>query len=114
MSDGVDAVDALDVQVWADLVCPWCYIAQRRLAAAVAGYAGPVAVRHRAYELDPGMPSGERVPSVKMPHASPRRRISRAASRAGWAASAEAGSIGTCPMALRNHASRRPLAPEPR
>ncbi|MBK8755714.1 MAG: DsbA family oxidoreductase [Actinomycetales bacterium] len=62
MSDGVDAVDALDVQVWADLVCPWCYIAQRRLAAAVAGYAGPVAVRHRAYELDPGMPSGERVP----------------------------------------------------
>ena len=57
-----DAVDVLDVQVWADLVCPWCYIAQRRLAEAVAGFAGPVAVRHRAYELDPGMPSGERVP----------------------------------------------------
>ena len=55
-----DAVDVLDVQVWADLVCPWCYIAERRLAEAVAGFAGPVAVRHRAYELDPGMPSGER------------------------------------------------------
>ena len=33
-----------------------------RLAEAVACVAGPVAVRHRAYELDPGMPSGERVP----------------------------------------------------
>ncbi len=52
----------LDVQVWADLVCPWCYIADRRLAAAIAAFDGEVAVRHRAYELDPGMPPGERVP----------------------------------------------------
>jgi predicted DsbA family dithiol-disulfide isomerase len=52
----------LDVQVWADLVCPWCYIADRRLAAAIAAFDGDVAVRHRAYELDPGMPRGERVP----------------------------------------------------
>lgn len=52
------------VEVWADLVCPWCYLAKHRLRQAIAAYERPatVALRHRAFELDPGMPPGERVP----------------------------------------------------
>lgn len=42
------------IEVWADLQCPWCYIAHTRLGAAVAD-AGPVELRHRVFQLDPGL-----------------------------------------------------------
>lgn len=46
---------ALDV--FADIACPWCLIGHRRLRAALGrGPAGAFAVRHRAFELQPGMP----------------------------------------------------------
>ena len=49
---------AVVLDVWADVVCPWCYIAKHRLRRAIDGWNRPheVLVRHRAYELDPGMP----------------------------------------------------------
>lgn len=52
------------LDVWADLVCPWCYIGRARVRAAVTAWERPheVLVRHRAYELDPGMPRGQRRP----------------------------------------------------
>jgi predicted DsbA family dithiol-disulfide isomerase len=55
---------ALVLDVWADVVCPWCYIGRRRLRRAIDGWERPheVLVRHRAYELDPGMPKGRAVP----------------------------------------------------
>ncbi len=48
----------MTVDVWADVVCPWCAIGDRRLRAAVDRLAArvPVVVRHRAFELDPGAP----------------------------------------------------------
>lgn len=57
-------VEPVVVEVWADLVCPWCFIAKHRLRQAIAAYEHPatVSLRHRAYELDPGMPPGRRVP----------------------------------------------------
>lgn len=42
------------VEVWSDVVCPWCYIGKRRLEAALADVAGEVTVVHRAFQLDPG------------------------------------------------------------
>ena len=55
---------ALVLDVWADVTCPWCYLAKHRLRRAIDGWDRPheVLLRHRAYELDPGMPRGERVP----------------------------------------------------
>lgn len=55
---------AVVLDVWADVVCPWCYVAKRRLRRAIDAWDRPheVLVRHRAYELDPGMPKGHRVP----------------------------------------------------
>ncbi len=43
----------IQVDVWTDLVCPWCYIGKRRLERAVSMYEGTVAVRYRSFELDP-------------------------------------------------------------
>lgn len=45
---------AMEIEVWSDVVCPWCYIGKRRLEQALASHPGPVAITHRAYQLDPG------------------------------------------------------------
>lgn len=43
------------IDVWADLVCPWCYIGKRRLQWALTelGMTDDVHVVHRAFQLDP-------------------------------------------------------------
>jgi predicted DsbA family dithiol-disulfide isomerase len=42
----------VDIQVWSDVVCPWCYIGKRRLEKALAEFSGEVTVTYRAYQLD--------------------------------------------------------------
>ena len=45
------------VEVYADIVCPWCYIGTRRLAAALAQRPQPpVERRWRPFQLQPAMP----------------------------------------------------------
>jgi predicted DsbA family dithiol-disulfide isomerase len=46
------------IEIWSDIVCPWCYIGKRRLERALGSFAGPdtVEVRFRSFELDPGRP----------------------------------------------------------
>ena len=48
----------LRVQVWSDIVCPWCYVGKRRLEAAIARMSEPtdIEVIWRAFELDPAAP----------------------------------------------------------
>ena len=43
------------VEVWADVICPFCYVGRARIAAAVAGFEhrDEVTVVHRSFELDP-------------------------------------------------------------
>lgn len=43
------------VDVWSDVVCPWCFIGRRRLQRALADFAhrDEVHVRHRAFQLQP-------------------------------------------------------------
>lgn len=45
----------MQIEVWADVVCPWCYIGKRRLQSALAerGIADDVEIIHRAFQLDP-------------------------------------------------------------
>jgi predicted DsbA family dithiol-disulfide isomerase len=45
------------VEIWSDVVCPWCYIGKRRFEAAVAQFDGDVEVVWRSFELDPGAPA---------------------------------------------------------
>ncbi len=48
------------MEIWSDVVCPWCYVGTRRFEQAVerlgAG-ADDVEVVHRAFELDPTVPA---------------------------------------------------------
>jgi len=44
----------VQVEIWSDVVCPWCYIGKRRFEKAVASFGHPVEVVWRSYELDPG------------------------------------------------------------
>jgi predicted DsbA family dithiol-disulfide isomerase len=43
------------IDVWSDVVCPWCFIGKKRLEKAIASLpAGtPVEIRHRAFQLQP-------------------------------------------------------------
>ena len=47
----------LQVEIWSDLVCPWCYIGKRRFEAAVERFDGEVEVSWRSFELDPSAPA---------------------------------------------------------
>jgi predicted DsbA family dithiol-disulfide isomerase len=47
----------LQVEIWSDLVCPWCYIGKRRFEAAVDRFDGEVEVSWRSFELDPSAPA---------------------------------------------------------
>jgi predicted DsbA family dithiol-disulfide isomerase len=49
------------IEIWSDLVCPWCYLGKRRLEKALEGFPhrAEVEVAHRAFELDPSRPRGE-------------------------------------------------------
>jgi predicted DsbA family dithiol-disulfide isomerase len=50
------------IEVWSDVVCPWCYIGKRRLEKALAEFphAAEVEVVWRSFQLDPSYPKGER------------------------------------------------------
>ncbi|MEU5563075.1 DsbA family oxidoreductase [Micromonospora musae] len=54
----------MEIEIYADVVCPWCYIGKRRLEEALASYDGEVTVRYRPFQLDPS-PVSEPVPVVE-------------------------------------------------
>jgi predicted DsbA family dithiol-disulfide isomerase len=46
------------IEIWSDVVCPWCYIGKRRLEEALAAFPhrDEVEVVYRSFELDPTAP----------------------------------------------------------
>jgi predicted DsbA family dithiol-disulfide isomerase len=48
----------MDVEIWSDIACPWCYIGKRRFEAALAEFEhrDEVRVTWRSFELDPDAP----------------------------------------------------------
>lgn len=46
------------IEIWSDVVCPWCYIGKRRLETALGTFehADEVEVVYRSFELDPSAP----------------------------------------------------------
>ncbi|MFE9689864.1 DsbA family protein [Micromonospora sp. NPDC005806] len=43
----------MEIEIYADVVCPWCWIGKRRLEQALETYDGEVTVRFRPFQLDP-------------------------------------------------------------
>lgn len=58
----------MQVEIWGDLVCPWCYLGQARFQRALAGFEhrDQVHVRYRSFELDPDFPPGEPIGVLEM------------------------------------------------
>lgn len=48
----------MQVEIWSDVICPWCYIGKRRFEMALAKFAQRESVRviWRSFELDPKSP----------------------------------------------------------
>jgi predicted DsbA family dithiol-disulfide isomerase len=53
-----EADQTLTIDVISDVVCPWCYLGEKRLEAALADEPQPVQLRWRPYQLDPTIPEG--------------------------------------------------------
>lgn len=55
---------SLRVEVWSDVVCPWCYIGKRRFERAVRELQDEIDVEivYRPYQLDPNAPIGVTTP----------------------------------------------------
>ena len=53
----------ITVEIWSDIVCPWCYVGKRRFETALASFdrRDDVEVRWRSFELDPSAPARARV-----------------------------------------------------
>jgi len=48
----------MDVHIWSDVVCPWCYLGKRRFEHALAlfDHRDEIRVMHRSFQLDPSRP----------------------------------------------------------
>jgi predicted DsbA family dithiol-disulfide isomerase len=51
----------MDIHIWSDIVCPWCYLGKRRFEHALAlfDHRDAVRVTHRSFQLDPSRPRHE-------------------------------------------------------
>jgi predicted DsbA family dithiol-disulfide isomerase len=56
----------MEVEIWSDVVCPWCYLGKKRFEHALADFSHPddVQVVYRSFELDPDAPSDATTPVV--------------------------------------------------
>jgi predicted DsbA family dithiol-disulfide isomerase len=52
----------MKVEIWSDVVCPWCYIGKRRFETALRQFDGrdDVEVQWRSFQLNPEQPRGAR------------------------------------------------------
>ncbi len=58
----------MKVEIWSDVVCPWCYIGKRRFESALAQFAhrDQVEVIWRSYQLDPHAPRRSEQKTIEM------------------------------------------------
>ncbi len=58
----------MQVEIWSDVICPWCYIGKHRFEQALAGFghAGQVQVRYRSFELDESFPADRTEPVAQV------------------------------------------------
>ena len=64
-------VERMKVEIWSDVVCPWCYIGKRRFETALGAFDGrdDVEVHWRSFQLNPEQPRGVRDDPRRVPGA---------------------------------------------
>ena len=55
-SENASSPATLQVDVIADLICPWCYLGKRRLDDALSAVQGPSHVSWYPFQINPAMP----------------------------------------------------------
>jgi predicted DsbA family dithiol-disulfide isomerase len=48
----------VNIEIFSDVVCPWCYLGRARFRAAAEAFGGDATVTWRPYQLDPGASGG--------------------------------------------------------
>ena len=58
----------MQVEIWSDIVCPWCYLGKRNFEQALQqfGHRDEVDVVYRSFELDPAAPADATTPTVEL------------------------------------------------
>ena len=58
----------MHIDIWSDVVCPWCYLGKRRFEKALAGFDGrdDVTIGLRSFQLDPSFPADKTMPATEM------------------------------------------------
>lgn len=58
----------MQVEIWSDVVCPWCYLGKRRFERALGSFdhRDEVEVVYRSFELDPSAAPGVSTPTVEL------------------------------------------------
>ena len=58
----------MQVEIWSDIACPWCYVGKRRFEAALAGFPhrDAVTVTWHSFELDPNAPRHHDMPQPEL------------------------------------------------
>jgi predicted DsbA family dithiol-disulfide isomerase len=61
-------IAGMQVEIWSDIVCPWCYLGKRRFERALESFdhRDEVTVTYRSFELDPSAVPGMTTPTVDM------------------------------------------------
>ena len=56
------------VDIWSDVICPWCYVGKARFEKALGSFAhrDEVEVSFHSFELDPSSPRGQRDSNLEM------------------------------------------------
>jgi len=55
----------MKVEIWSDIVCPWCFVGKRRFEEAVAEFDGDVEIEWKSFELDPTTPRDVETPLIE-------------------------------------------------
>ncbi|MBP2326464.1 putative DsbA family dithiol-disulfide isomerase [Kibdelosporangium banguiense] len=55
MEPATETATRLTIDVWADVLCPWCYVGEQRLGTAVerSAHAGDIELKIHTFQLDP-------------------------------------------------------------
>lgn len=77
--EGRDSMsEAIKVDVWSDIACPWCYIGKRKFEAGAEEFGGDVEVEYHSFELAPDTPvdfEGSEVDFLADHKGMPRERV---------------------------------------
>jgi predicted DsbA family dithiol-disulfide isomerase len=59
---------AMQIEIWSDVVCPWCYLGKRRFERALASFdhRDSVEIIYRSFELDPSAQRGVTAPTIEV------------------------------------------------